>query len=224
MTNNVDPNVGNRNWTQFVTVENGKPKEITSSPLFYRTDTGQRPTDEWLAAEGFRGYIYVYPPTYDPYEQKIVQTSIDKLKIEANNVVIQTWQVLPLSNDEKALKIEELKDKINLEREERIRRGANVSVQGAGTIPLRGELEDMRNITNLGQLANMYISSNTSANIPFRDNDNITRTLTPTQMSELWQKTVAYISSLYQASWNIKELSPIPKDYSDNKYWPDRNI
>lgn len=225
MVNNVNPNVGNRNWTQFVIVENGKIISLSDAPLFYRTESGERPTDEWLVAEGFRGYVYTSPPEYNQYEEKLVQTPIEKLKItSSNNTVVQTWSVIPLTAAEKQQKNEELKISINRERELRISLGANVSVNGIGSIPIRGTDDDMRNITNLGQLANLYITNGINSNISFRDDLNVMHTLTPQQMSELWQKTVAYVSSIYQSSWNMKEMNPLPQDYADNKYWPSRNI
>lgn len=221
----LDPNVGNRNWTRFVKVTNGVPTDITDEPLYFRTDTGERPTDEWLASQGYLGYISSPPPAYNYYEQRLIETPIQLLAINKNNTVTQTWTVEPLTTEEKLEKQVELRQNINVERERRLKIGANVSISGlANTVYVTGDEENIRNMTNLGQLSMLYIQRNANTTIPFRDAQNTLHTLTPLQMSNLWEKTVSYVSSVYQSSWAMKDMSPLPQDFLDDKYWPNRNI
>ena len=220
----IDPNVGNRNWTQFVLIEANTISRISIAPLTFRTSTGQRPTDEWLVTDGYRGYIDNGPPPYNKYEQKVITTPLQNLKIEANNVVVQTYTVSSLSASEKIEADNLLKSEINIERERRVNAGCNVSVANVGTVAIRGTEEDMRNLTNLGQLANMLILTNQNVTIPFRDDTNTIYNLTPTQMSYIWQKAVAYVSSLYLSSWTMKDSYPLPQDFKSDIRWPSRNI
>lgn len=225
MTNNVNPDAGNRNWTKFVLLDNtGKPFKVSDAPSSFIAPSGQRPTDEWLVEDGYRGYVDVLPPAYNKYEQKLVKTPIADLTIQANNVVIQTYSVQTLTTQEKSGMINVLREDINRDRELRIIAGCTVNIAGVGNIVITGHDEDMRNLSNLGQLANLYIASNTNITIPFRDDTNTIYNLTAQQMSYVWLKAVAYVSSLYQASWNLKDSDPIPQDYANTAYWPSRNV
>jgi hypothetical protein len=225
MTNNADPEVGNRIWTKFVLLDgNGTPFRVSDAPSTFIGPSGQRPTDEWLIEDGYRGYIDVLPPSYNKYEEKLIRTPIPDLPIEANNVIIQTFTVETLTPEEKSDMVEVLKQDINLDRDLRIVSGCTVAIANVGNLMITGHADDMRNLSNLGQLANMYIASNTNVTIPFRDDTNTIYSLTPEQMSYLWLKAVAYVSALYQASWNLKDSDPVPQDYQNPAYWPDRNV
>lgn len=220
-----DPNVGTRDWTKFVRVSaNNRPEEITYAPYTFKTSTGERPTDEWLVTDGYRGYIESERPKYQKYSQKIIVTPLTELTLQPNNVFIQTYSIANLSGNELVTAIEKHKEDINVERERRISLGCNVAVTGAGHIPIKGAPEDMRNLTNLGQAANFAIILGDTTPIPFRDDLNIIHTLTPAQMSELWRKAVTYVSMIYQASWDLKDSDPIPTDYQNDNYWPNGTI
>lgn len=217
-----DPDVGTRNWNIFVKVENGVPQEVTLVPMTYLTSTGKRPTDEWLVENGYCGYEKPAKPPYDQYSQKLIVTPVNQLKIGANNVVVQTYTVKNLVGEELIEATEKLKKDINFERERRIN-GCIIMVDGTN-IPIKGTPEDMRNLTNLGQLANLYIVTNNTTTIPFRDNNNVVHELTPLQMSTLWQKSVMYVSAVYQASWDLKESNPMPHDFANDLYWPNKEV
>lgn len=220
----IDPNEGNRVWTKFVLMEGNTISRMSSAPLSFRTSTGERPTDEWLVTDGYRGYIDNGPPEYNKYEQKIIRTPLTELTVDANNEVVQTYSVVSLNEDEQVEANLILKDEINIERERRIAKGCFIEVANVGNIAIRGTNEDMRNLTNLGQLSNMFILTNQNTTIPFRDDTNTVYDLTPTQMSYVWQKAVEYVSSLYQASWNMKEMDPLPQDYTSDSYWPNISV
>lgn len=220
----IDPNVGTREWDTFVKLdENGVPIEITMAPLYFKTSTGERPTDQWLVTDGYVGYVDPGKPNYNIFTQKVIKHPLQSLTI-VNNVITQTYEVDTLEGAELAAATAMHRERINAEREKRISEGCDIFVDGVGNIPIRGAAEDMRNLTNLGQVANMSIISGSTAPVYFRDNNNVMHALTPTQMSQLWQKAVTYVGIIYQASWEIKDMTPIPLDYEDDKYWPLKSI
>lgn len=219
----IDPNEGTRVWDRFVRLENGIAKEITVAPLYFRTATGERPTDEWLVTDGYVGYVDPGKPIINKYRQKVIKHALETLPI-VNNVITQTYEIDTLEGEELAIAIRSLKDAINTEREKRISDGCIINVDGIGGVPIRGTAEDMRNMTNLGQIANMSLISGSTTPVSFRDNNNVMHVLTPTQMSQLWQKAVYYVSLVYQSSWALKELNPIPTDYENDQYWPPKSI
>lgn len=223
----VDPEVGTRNWTKFVKLgTNGKPESISESPNFFKTANGNRPVDQWLAEEGFRGYVDAVAPSYNKYTQKVVKTPLADLQINnTTQTYAQTWSIVNLTTQEKAAMVDVVKEDINKLRDNKIRFGCIMSLSGlVATVQVSGSEENMRNITNLAILANYYISTVTPAIIPFRDEKNVIHTLTPQQMLELWQKAMTYVSSLYQASWVLKDSNPVPLDFEDQKYWPSEVI
>lgn len=226
MTNTpIDPNVGTRNWTKFVLVENGKVKRLSDAPLTFKTSTGQRPTDEWLVTDGYRGFIDALPPTYNKYTQKVVKTPIEDLVIDPKtNTVTQTYSIVGLDVDETAAMQEALKKDINTERDRRIEVGCTVEIKGTAFVVVSGRQVDMINLTNLGQLANLYVASGKNTKMTFRDARNNTYELTPAQMSDLWQRVVAYVTSLYQTSWNLKEMNPLPQNFTNDSYWPKSEV
>lgn len=225
--NNIDPNVGSRNWTSFVLVENGKPVRRSDAPLYFKTDTGQRPTDEWLAQDGYFGFIDTLPPTdYNKYEQKVIKLSIDKLIVDpGSDTVTQRWSIVDMTSAEKLEALEVLKNDINDLRDGKIRAGCSVKLNGISTpLYISGSEDNIRNISNLAQLAMFQVSNGSTTTIAFRDDKNIIYNLTPAQVIEMWQKSMQYITSLYQASWTLKDSSPVPQDFTDQKYWPSNEV
>lgn len=110
---------------------------------------------------------------------------------------------------------------VNAERERRIAAGTTVNITGYGTIPLQGRDVDQINLLGLVQAASLRVAAgDVTTTTVFRDADNTNHELTPPQIIELWSKGSAWISSVYTASWVIKELSPIPADFSDDARWP----
>lgn len=109
---------------------------------------------------------------------------------------------------------------INAERDRRILSGTTVTIAGVGDIPLQGGAEHERNLQGLAFAAQMRVASGDTETITvFRDGDNQNHNLTPLQVLALWQGGAAYISQLYQASWALKALDPIPQDYRNDSYW-----
>lgn len=112
-------------------------------------------------------------------------------------------------------------DDVNAERERRILAGTTVTVPGIGSIPVQGRDEDARNLQALGFAASLRIGAGDAATLTtFRDAENFDHDLTPPQILALWQGAADYVSAVYQASWALKEMAPIPADYSNPSYWP----
>lgn len=110
---------------------------------------------------------------------------------------------------------------VNAERERRIAAGALIAVPGVGAIPVTGREEDQRNLQGLAIGAQLRVQvGDTSTVVPFRDGVNQMHYLTPPQVLDLWKGAASYVSAVYQSSWTIKALDPIPPDFRDDFYWP----
>lgn len=105
---------------------------------------------------------------------------------------------------------------INTERQRRIVAGKVID-----GVYVTGRDEDARNLTNLALAAQMRIASGDTATLTvFRDGDNVDHSLTPPQVLSLWHQSAAYVSALYEASWAIKAMDPLPDDVADDALWP----
>lgn len=110
------------------------------------------------------------------------------------------------------------RDAINVERERRIKLGGTFTVTGIGDIPVTGNDEDIRNLQGLGMAALARLAAGDSTTVTvFRDAVDVTHSLVPAQVLQLWQLSAAYVSAIYQASWALKENS---LDYLDGDNWP----
>ena len=107
-------------------------------------------------------------------------------------------------------------DDVNAERQRRI-----VAGRVLNGIRVTGRDVDARNLMSLALIAQMRIASgDTTTPTTFRDGDNLDHDLTPLQILTMWQESAAFVSALYQASWDIKAMDPIPADYTADQYWP----
>lgn len=107
-------------------------------------------------------------------------------------------------------------DDINGERARRILAGTVID-----GVHVTGSDEDARNLMSLALGAQMRLAARDNETLTtFRDGDNVDHELTPEQLLSLWQQSAAYVSALYASSWALKEMEPIPRDFSDDSYWP----
>jgi len=105
---------------------------------------------------------------------------------------------------------------VNAERDRRIVAGKMIN-----GIAVTGRDEDARNLTSLALAAQLRIANgDTATTTTFRDGNNTDHDLTPPEMLALWQGSAAYVSALYEASWAIKALDPIPADFDADSRWP----
>lgn len=110
---------------------------------------------------------------------------------------------------------------VNAERDRRVSAGTTVTIDGYGPVPLQGRDQDQTNLLGLVTAANLRIASGDTATLTkFRDVENVDHMLTPPQIVEMWSKGSAWISAVYDASWTIKAMNPIPTDYADDSRWP----
>ena len=105
---------------------------------------------------------------------------------------------------------------VNAERQRRIITGKVID-----GVYVTGRDEDARNLTNLAMAAQMRIAGGDTVTLTvFRDGDNVDHSLTPPQVLSLWQQSAEYVSALYEASWSIKAMDPLPVDVTDDELWP----
>ena len=104
---------------------------------------------------------------------------------------------------------------VNAERARRILAGKVIN----GML-VTGSQADQMNLTNLGAYAKLLVDQSSVATITFRDGNNINHDLTPAQMLQVWEAGVSYISAVYKASWDLKDMGTIPIDYTNDSYWP----
>lgn len=226
-TYTANPNVGTRDWKRFILVDdNGKPVRESDSPLGFRVASGERPTDEWLFEDGYRGYVEPLPPEYNKYEQKCIKDPLDTLRLDPiSKTYVQTYTIVEMNDDEKFDAQIQLKRDINDFRDQLIRKGCAVKVEGiSNRVIISGSEENMRNISNLGQLASYYTVNQIPETIQFRDSANVVYTLTPGQMIAIWLKSMSYVSAIYSTAWMMKDKKIVPQDFINMNYWPMREI
>lgn len=146
----------------------------------------------------------------------IVQTMPDAQSEKYDN-----GQWVPLSDAEKeALRTPITSEHVNAERARRVAAGTIINVSGYGAVALEGRVEDRVNLSGLKDVAKEMIETgDTTTTRQFRDRDNVDHDLTAPQIVELWRKGVMWTEAIYQKSWVLKSMDPIPRDYTDEGYW-----
>lgn len=121
-------------------------------------------------------------------------------------------------------------DMVNDERDFRIERGMTLGVTGhPKRIRMTGRDRDQRNLLGLASGAQLRLGIGDVTTLTnFRDEDNVDHELTPMQIIEMWQRSAGWVSLVYQAAWNLKDLvnygQSIPEDFFDDQYWPPLEI
>lgn len=112
-----DPEQGTRIHEVFFQVEDGHPVRQAQEVLSWRTDSGLRPSDEWLAASGFYGFIRTFPPTCDPRTQKIQEDNPWDWAVDSvAGTVTNTWTISELTAEELAEEEEKAWDRLRTRR------------------------------------------------------------------------------------------------------------
>ena len=112
---------------------------------------------------------------------------------------------------------------VNAERARRIEAGVIINVTGyAHAIHVTCRNEDRHNLSGLAFTAQERIGAgDTTTLTTFRDGADVMHDLTPPQIVEMRDQSMAYVEAVYAASWTLKAMSPIPADYATNAtYWP----
>lgn len=133
--------------------------------------------------------------------------------IEEKRAGIEAWLNVPPAPD---------KQEVTDHAEELIEQGVTISVTGlAAPVYVQGRDKDTRNVQGLVTAATLRLSSgDTTTLTPFRDGNNVTHQLLPAQVVEMWQKSAAYVSAVYAASWAIKDDATISADFRSDVRWP----
>jgi hypothetical protein len=76
-------------------------------------------------------------------------------------------------------------------------------------------LEDTDTLLGLVLTARIRISEGDTTLTTYRDGDNAYYQLSPLQIVTLWKQVSAWIEKVHKASWDIKDLDPIPEDYQE---------
>ena len=124
---------------------------------------------------------------------------------------------LPVLRQSPRLKTgDELARLINCERQRRIEVGKDF-----GGIWVTGSDRDQVNLLALKDTARDLQAAGIDAPIiPFRDGNNVEHMLTAGQIIDLANAGKAYVSAIYQASWTLKAMDPIPQDVKSDVRWP----
>ncbi|MBW3099272.1 hypothetical protein, partial [Pseudohoeflea coraliihabitans] len=110
---------------------------------------------------------------------------------------------------------------VNAERTRRLLAGKAFNVTGYGTVHPDGSIATQTILNRQAAKAKaMQADNDASASLVFRDVQNVIHQLTPSQMLELVDLGSAWVEATYKASWDIKDMNPIPADYADVKRWP----
>lgn len=109
---------------------------------------------------------------------------------------------------------------VNEERARRILTGKTFSIGNPiKNVFLVGTQTDKDNLSDLAFAALMRQGNNPNHLTTFRDGNNVDHQLKPAELLELWSVAAAYVSGLYQKSWAIKAMNPIPSDFTNDTYW-----
>jgi len=99
----VSPVLGNRHHANFCAVEGGAAVRMAPEVLGWRTDSGERPTDEWLGSKGFYGLIETPQPAVNDREETAQLAPIAAWQVDDDlKTVRQVWIVAELSEAETA--------------------------------------------------------------------------------------------------------------------------
>ncbi len=142
----------------------------------------------------------------------------DFVEGQARVFVNGQWQYVPISNPEVGPSPTPIvtNDMVNIERTRRINAGKEF-----GGIYLTGSDTDRANLSDLAFAAQLRLAAGDQVTMTyFRDGNNDIHELTPLGIISLWSAGASYVEEIYKASWALKELLPIPLNYTDDEYWP----
>jgi hypothetical protein len=112
-------------------------------------------------------------------------------------------------------------EEVNAERDRRIALGMLVQPTGVAApfVMQTRDPEDFRNINGLSTAAIVLKGLDPARVISVRDAADVQHDLTLDQVIELGLQVQAGVSAIYEKSWTLKAMEPIPLDYADNAYW-----
>lgn len=110
-------------------------------------------------------------------------------------------------------------DDVDDERDRRRALPISVTVSGPLTFQINMDALSQSNIQGLSTVGLYLSSAAPTQTTPFRDLANTTHNLLPSDLVAMGLQVAAYIGLIYQKSWAIKALTPIPADYALDSRW-----
>ncbi len=108
---------------------------------------------------------------------------------------------------------------VDLERDRRRNLVLAVTTSPTGAFQVNMDDTAQANIQGLAT-AGLYLSSAAPTQpTPFRDYANVTHNLLPSELVSMGLQVMSHISTLYQKSWALKAMNPVPANYTDDGYW-----
>lgn len=113
------------------------------------------------------------------------------------------------------------RERVDAYRDQVVAAGVDFDLPGYGTIHLQGRPQDMVAILGLSLTAQQLQGAGQAGRVlPFRDRENIVHQLTPGQIVQVFQVGSAFVSSVMQASWAMKDAGDESVDPADRANWP----
>lgn len=109
-------------------------------------------------------------------------------------------------------------EQIDAERERRIALPLTVALS-VGAITINMDAYAQRNVQGIASVGQYLLSTGSTALTAFRDYDNISHDLTPSDLISMGLQVAQRIQVVYAKSWAIKAMDPIPQDYADDARW-----
>lgn len=120
MSNYPNPEEGNRNWKFLVKMEEGIPVKVDNKPFNWKTDSGDRPTDEYLAWSGYYEYVNEVVE-FDSKTHKLIEYSLkDSIVDHAAKRVTAKKEIVPLTAEEVLEKKKEAFEKLRAWRNDKL--------------------------------------------------------------------------------------------------------
>jgi len=108
---------------------------------------------------------------------------------------------------------------VNEERAKRVLTGSTFTVNGKDIV-LTGDQQTKDNLSDLAFAASLRKGQGNNNHVTvFRDGNNVDHELSPDEVIQLWSMAAAFVSNLYQKSWALKAMNPVPEDYKNDSYW-----
>lgn len=218
----MNPDQGTRKHNFFVKLEKGRVVGFDNSPLRWRTNSGERPTDEWLKSQepAYYGWVETKPPVIDPATHKRVEEKLTSLNPDhENGTVTQKWRKVKLTPEEVEEHTRRMREAVNVQRDIRMNDPVKVVLSDDKTFRVDIGGDSRNNIALLTSTALAKKAINNIDPISFRDADNNDWDLSNEDIIEMSILVSKHIEDLHIKARNIKEKDPIPSNFSDDIYW-----
>lgn len=115
---------------------------------------------------------------------------------------------------------------VDAERDRRVEAGAEFTLTSGTVIAITGREQD-KTVLMSQYLAAQALNAGgqTGAIMVYRDRANVNRMLTPQEVIELFNLGMAWVTSIMQVAWDMKDgtgahSAGVPDDLENDSYWP----